>query len=195
MALGIVFALSAHAQMVTNGDFETGDFTGWTVNPDERSVIGAGSGAPGSYHGAYSGTFFASTGCVGANCIGSDGSASTAYMYEDLNTVVNATYTVSFAFASGGICEEGCGDVPTALPAATHSIATQEELLATFGGVTVVDLVDVANSNYQFYSQNIVAASTTTRLEFRNWEDPDWSALDNISVTLVTSTPSPAQPY
>ena len=187
LVLGIAFALSAHAQLVTNGDFETGDFTGWTLNPaltEDPWTIENG--------GAYTGTFFASTGCVGEACIGSDSLSTTNYLYEDLSTVVNATYTVSFAFASGGIGgEEGGGS--SQLPASTtRSAATEEELLATFGGVTVVDLVDVANRDFGFYSQNIVASSTTTRLEFQDREDPGFSGLDDISVTLAgTATPEP----
>ncbi len=190
LALGIVFALSAHAQLVTNGSFETGDFSGWTVNSveDPWAVISGSSGDSGSYHGAYDGTFFASTGCVGTDCIGSDTLPGTNYLYEDLSTVVNATYTVSFAFASGGLSEDGGGQSP----AITRSVATQEELLATFGGVTVADVVDQPSTDYIFYTKNIVASSTTTRLEFQDREDPDWSALDDISVTQVSSSPEPA---
>ncbi len=193
LALGIVSALSAHAQLVTNGDFETGDLTGWTSNSaldnDPWAVISGISGDGGSYHGAYSGTYFASSGCVGTSCIGSDTSSNTNYMYEDLNTVANATYTVSFAFASGG-ANEGDGP-PEGSQASSQEVASFEELLATFGGVTVVDLVDVVNTDYVFFSENIVASGTTTRLEFQNREDPGWSALDDISVTQVTATPEP----
>ena len=44
------------------------------------------------------------------------------------------------------------------------------------------------------YSQNIVAAGTITRLEFQDREDPDWSALDDISVTLA-ATPEPGTTF
>jgi hypothetical protein len=72
---------------------------------------------------------------------------------------------------------------------ATRSVATEEELLATFGNVTIVDLVDLADTDFVYYSQNIIASSTITRLEFQDREDPGFRALDDIGVTLVTGTP------
>lgn len=182
LALATAFALSA-GQLVTNGDFETGDFTGWTTNPaitDDAWTIGGPDGA-------YTGQYFAYTGCVGAQCIGSDSLSTTNYLYEDLNTVVNATYTVSFAFASGGTGESFI--VPARLPATTQSVATEEEMVAMFGNVTLADLIDVGTTDYAFYSQTVVASSTITRLEFQDREDPGFSALDDISVTQVSSTP------
>jgi hypothetical protein len=178
LILGATMIISANAaNLVTNGGFETGDFTGWThstgsVDPWQIDTSSSGNGA---FHTPNSGTVFVSTGCVGAQCIGSDTVTATAYLYEDLPTVVGDTYAVDFFFASGG--EPG------------------QELLATFGGTTVEDLVNLPQQapTYTEYTQNVVATSTTTRLEFQGRQDPSWDALDDISVTdtSVAATPEP----
>jgi hypothetical protein len=69
------------ANLVSNGDFETGDFTGWTVNANSTGV---GSGA--------NGTNTAFLGNVGG--LGS--------LSQILTTVVGETYTLSYDFLSDG---------------------------------------------------------------------------------------------
>jgi hypothetical protein len=69
------------ANLVTNGDFETGDFTGWTVN---ASSTGVQNGANSTYT-AYLGT------------VGGLGTLS-----QILTTVVGETYTLSYDFFSDG---------------------------------------------------------------------------------------------
>jgi hypothetical protein len=60
MAAGL-FATGAHAagpELVTNGGFETGDFSGWTVTPSITSLIGVDG--YGAHDGSYSAYFGAS---------------------------------------------------------------------------------------------------------------------------------------
>jgi hypothetical protein len=183
LSLSLFFAIALAAasdlsatSIVVNGGFETGDFTGWTVSTTsdlpwaiDTSVSGSGSG-----HGPNSGTYFASTGCVGAPCIGSDTLSTTAFLYQDLTTVAGDTYDVDFFFASGG--EPG------------------QELLVTFGGATVFDLVDLpggSTTGYTEYSADLVATGTTTRLEFQGRQDPAYNALDDISVTDLSAGSAP----
>jgi|SRR6185312_5642089 len=188
VAFAAVMAMSAHAQLVTNGGFETGDFTGWTVSPNQEDpwVVTSNQGGH-----TPSGSFYASTGCVGALCIGSDGLDSTNYLYQDLPTVAGQTYQISFSFASGGPGGEGSPDCGENCVLGIHSNldTVTQELVATFGNTTLVDLVNLsaspAMSQYVFTA---TATGTTTRLEFQNREDPDYSALDDIS---VAATPEP----
>ena len=77
--------------LLTNGSFETGDFTGWTTggNFEDTEVV---SGPFTSYSGAQQGSFYAVLGPVG-----SDGT-----LTQSFSDVAGQPYTFSFWFASVG---------------------------------------------------------------------------------------------
>jgi hypothetical protein len=83
--------LFASPNLLTNGSFETSDFTGWTEGGNfvDTMVV---TGPFGSYSGAEDGQFYAVLGPVG-----SDGTLS-----QTFSDTVGAHYTFSFWFASVG---------------------------------------------------------------------------------------------
>jgi hypothetical protein len=176
VALLAIAGTQAHAgNIVMNGGFETGDFTGWTVNssanfPWEVDSASTGHGVP------FAGSFFASNACVGSTCITGTPTQQDS-LSQNLTTTVGDSYTLDFWFGTSGN-------------------GNPMELQALFGGVVVEDLLNIGPSPYTEYTvSGLVAGSTTTELEFLGRQDPLWDELDAISVTDTTpagSAPEPA---
>ena len=81
--IGFAMGASAHAELVTNGGFETGNFTGYTVNSSDSGVDTRVANT-----GLYSGYF---------GQVGSPG-----HISQSLSTIAGALYDFSFAYLSDG---------------------------------------------------------------------------------------------
>ncbi len=153
----------ASPNLLTNGGFETGDFTGWTEggNFEDTSVV---SGPFYVYPGAEEGQFYAVLGPVG-----SDGTLS-----QTFSDTVGAHYTFSFWFAS-------VGDNPSNFTAFWDSTAVLGPLTNPNTGVTWTE----------FSFTEIGTGVDSITLSFQ--DDPAYMAVDGIGVMLnPTTTPEPS---
>lgn len=94
LALAMVAACAATAsadQLVTNGNFQTGSLSGWTVNTSGATNHPWAIDSNGS-------NFFASTGCIGIECTEGN-STQLASLVQILPTVAGQTYQLSFDYS------------------------------------------------------------------------------------------------
>src|SRR5438552_3325386 len=83
------------SNIVLNPGFETDAFAPWVANPSSiRPWVVTG---PSGF--AHTGQFYASTGCVGAQCMTPGPDPGGAWLYQDLATTPGATYNLSFWYA------------------------------------------------------------------------------------------------
>lgn len=176
MAVVLLFiATHAKADLVTNGGFETGSFSGWTVASTSCTGVGSniGTGNPGCLNailsdpGPHSGSYAAYL-----------GSGSPDTLTQNLNTVAGASYNVSFWLASTE-CNgnQGCGGLGNTAP---NSFAV------SFGGNTLYSQADLPAFGYQeFTFTNVLATGPTTALTFTFSNVPVDFILDDVSVQAV----------
>ncbi len=168
---GLLAARPATAGMdlVTNGGFESGDFTGWTISGPQTSapyILVSGPFMDAVQLNPYQGNYFAAVGFNGA-----DGSIS-----QTLATTAGAQYTLSFAY----FAENG----------------TPNDFSVAFGGNTVLSITnDTSNSTnpvtWTPYSFTVTATSNSTDLVISGRNDPLYSGVDSVSVT-PNPTPEPS---
>jgi hypothetical protein len=161
---------AAHADLIVNGGFETGDFTGWTQSGWLIDTTSPNSGV-----------YDAATGCAGASCT-TVGDPNSAYLFQDVATTIGTKYTLTFFYDSGQLA------------------TTASELLVLWGDPTapslstVVDFVNVDTSGaYVQYTGTVTATSATSELEFLGRQDLDFYSLDEVSLTggTTSSVPEP----
>jgi PEP-CTERM motif-containing protein len=166
LVVGIVGAPTAFAgtNLLTNGSFQSGDFTGWTTggNFEFTQVV---SGPFYVYAGSQDADgFYATLGPVGG-----DGTLSQSFA-----TTVGAQYTFSFWFAS-------VGDVPSDFTAYWDSAAVLGPLINPNTGVAWT----------QFSFTETGTGSDSIAFSFD--DDPAYMALDNVVVMQSSSTtPEPS---
>jgi hypothetical protein len=153
LALGT--SVLAHAgNLVTNGSFETGDFTGWTVSGDTTfNGVCDVSTCPGGF-APEDGNFAAFFGPVG----------DTATIGQEIATTPGSQYTLSFYLA------DPSGGTPNYF---SVQFGTAQFTLSNFG----------VAFGWQQFQLTETATGTETPLSFTFRNDPAYWFLDNVVVT------------
>ena len=169
---GLVATDPARADLVTNGGFETGDFTGWTVSGNANQGMTPDTFVLG---GPHSGSYAAFLGAPN-----SDG-----FLSQDIATTANEKYTVSYYLA---VDTNAAGD------------STPNDFSASFGGQTLFSGTNLAvtqsggfgsydPSDYTLYTFSAVATGPTSTLQFGFRNDPSEFRLDDVSVVDAGPVP------
>jgi hypothetical protein len=178
LASALAFSSLGQAnELVVNGGFETGDFTGWTDSVVQSFDPAGCNGDPScialvtqerdanrwliSSASPYDGAYFATA-------------QSSAQLYQSLATITGQQYQLAFAFNPGST-----GDG-----------------LQVFFGLDPIFIAPGGTAGWTLYTFDVTAASNSTDLRF---SDPNGGfnggetliGLDDISVTPLTSVPGP----
>ncbi len=159
LTLGTAVLANADSNLVVNGSFETGDFTGWTVSGD-TSFVGVCnvSTCPGGY-APQDGTYAAYFGPVG----------DTATISQMIPTTPGDSYSVSFYLAAPNNGTPNYFSV---------SFGTTSFSFSDFG----------ASFDWQQFVLTTVATSNQTELSFTFRNDPAYWYLDNVTVNQSSGT-------
>ncbi len=166
------------ADLVDNGGFETGDFSGWTATEsDADAAWSADNGGfqtlqAASFYGTHTGSYTAEFG--GFESYGGFNDPTGDTIAQSLATAPGQSYMLSFWVNDQG--------------------NSPAHLSASWNGATLLSL-DWPSINttgtWTKYSYTVQATGTSTPLEFGGWGPNSWTALDDISVTPV---PEPSAP-
>jgi hypothetical protein len=151
-------ALNAQAQ-VTNGGFETGNFSGWTLTPP------AGPNTGQQFSNVGSDPAFAQSGTYHANLAPDVNTTGT--LSQVMATTAGTAYTLSFWLANNSA-------VPTNF------------FTATINGVIVFTTASPPfpiSGQYQQIFANFTATSASTTLAFNYRHDDDFWRLDDVAVS------------
>lgn len=154
---------TAHADLVVNGGFETGDTTGWVFTPASN-----GSDFFIATNGSldippYAGNYYAAFGAVG----NLDDTIT-----QTLATTAGQSYTFSFALAH-------------------DSTNNQNDFNASWNGTPVLALSNTASFGWTQYSFTEVATGSSTTISLAGRDVPAWYGLDNVSVVQGSPVPIP----
>lgn len=164
---GLSICDNTPGNIVQNCGFETGNFTDWVASTTSSDPWDVTSNDPNS------GTYAASTGCVGDQCI-TGTSTQQAYLYQILATNAGDDYDLQFSFASAG---------------------TPMELQVLWDGTVELDLTGIPSGGYITYSAGDLLGTGSDELEFLGQQNPGFDRLDDVIVTDAGpsgSTPEPS---
>ena len=146
-------------ELVANGGFETGDFSGWTIGPaGDLNVVSAVSSTNYNAYPPHSGLYsvqFASS------------DAEDDVLTQTLATSIGSKYSISFWLAF----ETAPGKAPL------------DDFKVAFGGDKLLDIENANDFPYTHYQFSAIATGATTSLTFSGRTPPGTFYLDDISVT------------
>jgi hypothetical protein len=153
---------AASPNLVVNGGFETGDFTGWAINGVNCCTSITTSFAN---YGPHGGSYFFEQG----NIVSS---------YDDLSQLVATApgnYTLSF-WINPDLFDDNNG----------------RDTFVNWGGATIADFNagNAPANGWQLFSTT-VSATGPTSLEFIGYNNPSYTGIDDVSVTATTA-PEPS---
>lgn len=165
LVLGAFMPRSAWAvNLVSNGGFETGDFTGWTLSGTDTGNMNVATGDP--IHPPHSGASNATLGSVGG----------LGFLSQTLTTVPGMTYNLSYWLANNDHC---CpNEFQVSWNGSVIADATCATSTSCFGF-----------PYHQFTDSDLLATGSSTVLQFGARQDPDFFSLDDVS---VEPTPEPS---
>ena len=151
------------ANLISNGGFESGSFSGWGTSGLTCSGVGstfsvATGGCVGmvSDPGPYSGNYAAYLGtALGGGVIS-----------QAFATTPGQTYLVDFFLANGSY----------------NGSSTPNDFLVEWDTGTLMHLVGAASQGFTEYAFYVVAASASSTLKFTHQQTPSFWVLDNVSV-------------
>lgn len=157
ISLFTMSAVSSHAtNLLTNGDFETDDFTGWTQsgNTSSTGVVPGVFGGISPESGGYQAYF---------------GNAVTnSYLSQSVATIAGTDYNLTYYAAF------------------INQTGDPSEFSVQIDGITLSDLNPVPDMEaYKQYSFVFQATSALTMLTFATRNDPAANLLDNVSISSV----------
>jgi hypothetical protein len=166
--------------LVTNGDFATGDFTGWTKTPatNDNSSLEVG---------AFPGNTYASFGAV--NGVLGD---LTTYdgISQTLNTSAGAQYTLSFSLINYAIGGGGEGAVANFTPG--NNADPNYDFVVFWNGLdTPLAEINPGNGDLTQYTYTVTGTGSD-QLSFYGYNDPSATDLTGVSVSSASATPEPS---
>ena len=158
MSAALAFTSVASADnLLVNGGFESGDFTGWVdLNGLDNSDVICPDPTDPSFVPPIEGSCYGEFGPVGHM----------GTLAQGFNTLPGQTYEVSFALASDG--------------------GTPNSFAANFGGVSLLSATNLINTNgFVAHTFFVAATDTQTTLSFDFRDDPGHLLLDAVEVSAV----------